>query len=150
LFDTVIVAVCSPGLLASGAKIEQPRDLLEHTLCYVDWKTDGMVWPNWRMWMAAAGIEDFDDSRCLAFADSTYVVQAVVDGGAVGLADLDMIAGDLAHGRLVRLFDIAVKVSPDYAYHLIYPDSSDDDPRILAFREWLLGQAGLPAVSMAP
>lgn len=142
LFDTVIVPVCSPKLLETDPSLQAPRDLLQHTLCYVDWKTDGMVWPNWRMWMAAAGIADFDDSRCVAFSDSGFVVQAVIESGAVGLADLDMIATDLAQGRLVRLFDIGVSVAQPYAYHLVYPESSSEDPRVLAFREWMLKEAG--------
>lgn len=145
LFDTVIAPVCSPRLLADGARVEQTSDLLRHTLYYVDWKTDGMVWPNWRMWMAAAGIDDFDDRRCVGFSDSSHVVQAVIDGGGIGLADLDMIANDLAQGRLQRLFDIVVPVAPDYAYHLVYPRRSREDPRILAFRGWLLEQAGAAA-----
>ncbi|MGH8081270.1 MAG: LysR substrate-binding domain-containing protein, partial [Lysobacter sp.] len=145
LFDTVIAPVCSPRLIEAGARFEHPRDLLQHTLCHVDWKTDGMVWPNWRMWMAAAGIDDFDDSGCVAFTDSGYVVQAVIDGGGVGLADLDMIDNDLAHGRLLRLFDIGLKVAPDYAYHLVYPQRSDEDARILALRDWLLDEIGRPA-----
>ncbi|KRA17402.1 transcriptional regulator [Lysobacter sp. Root604] len=143
LFDTVIAPVCSPRLIADGAKLEHPSDLLRHTLYYVDWKTDGMVWPNWRMWMAAAGIENFDDRRCVGFSDSSHVVQAVIDGGGIGLADLDMIANDLAQGRLQRLFDTVVPVAPEYAYHLVYPQRSRDDPRIRAFRSWLLEQAGV-------
>ncbi|MGJ7527564.1 LysR substrate-binding domain-containing protein [Variovorax sp. GB1P17] len=142
LFDTVIVPVCSPKLLETGPSLQAPRDLLQHTLCYVDWKAEGMVWPNWRMWMAAAGIADFDDSRCVAFSDSGFVVQAVIESGAVGLADLDMIATDLAQGRLVRLFDIGVPVAQPYAYHLVCPEDSSDDPRVLAFREWVLKEAG--------
>ncbi|MGO1073666.1 LysR substrate-binding domain-containing protein [Lysobacter sp. CA199] len=141
LFDTVIVAVCSPALIESGARLAQPRDLAEHTLCYVEWKIDGLVWPNWRMWMAAAGVEDFDDRRCVGFPDSGFVVQAVLDGGAIGLADLDMIGNDLAQGRLVRLFDIGVPMAPDYAYHLVYPQSAEHDPRIVAFGRWLAEQA---------
>ncbi|MES2250038.1 MAG: LysR substrate-binding domain-containing protein [Pseudomonadota bacterium] len=141
LFDTVIVPVCSPRLLASGPPLATPRDLLQHTLCYVDWKTDGMVWPNWPMWMAAAGVEGFDDSRCIGFADSSDVVRAVTESGMVGLADLDMIGADLAQGRLVRLFDIGVPMAAGYAYHLVYPEGSAQDPRILAFQDWLLGQA---------
>ncbi|KRD34707.1 transcriptional regulator [Lysobacter sp. Root916] len=143
LFDTVIAPVCSPRLIADGAKLEHPNDLLRHTLYYVDWKTDAMVWPDWRMWMAAAGIEDFDDRRCVGFSDSSHVVQAVIDGGGIGLADLDMIANDLAQGRLQRLFDTVVPVAPDYAYHLVYPQRSREDPRIRAFRSWLLEQAGV-------
>lgn len=142
LFDTVVVAVCSPALLAQGPALKEPRDLLQHSLCHVDWKTERMVWPNWRMWMAAAGIGDFDDSRCVAFSDAGYVVQTVIDSGAVGLVDLALIGNDLAQGRLLRLFDIGVEVAPDYAYHLVYPASGDDDPRIQAFTQWVLDQAG--------
>lgn len=142
LFDMVVAPVCSPRLLETGPRLREPRDLFHHTLCYLDWKTDGMVWPNWRMWMEEAGIRDFDDSRCLAFPDSSHVVQAVIEGGAVGLADLAMIANDLAQGRLVRPFDIGVSVAGDYAYHLVYPESSGQDPRVLAFRAWMLGEAG--------
>jgi LysR family glycine cleavage system transcriptional activator len=141
----VVVPVCSPKLIETGPRLQEPRDLLRHTLCHLDWKTDGMVWPNWRMWMAAAGIDDFDDSGCLAFSDSSHVVQAVIEGGAVGLADLAMIANDLSQGRLVRLFDIGLSVPPEYAYHLVYPERSSQDPRVLAFREWMLGEAGQPS-----
>lgn len=142
LFDMVVAPVCSPRLLETGPRLREPRDLFHHTLCYLDWKTDGMVWPNWRMWMEEAGIRDFDDSRCLAFPDSSHVVQAVIEGGAVGLADLAMIASDLAQGRLVRPFDIGVSVAGEYAYHLVCPESSGQDPRVLAFRAWMLGEAG--------
>lgn len=142
LFDTVIVPVCTPKLLDTGPRLQEPRDLLNHTLCYVDWKTGHMVWPNWRMWMAAAGVDDFDDSRCVAFADTGFVVQAVIESGAVGLADLEMIATDLAQGRLVRLFDVGVRVAQPYAYHLVYPEGSSEDSRVLAFREWMLAEAG--------
>ncbi len=142
LFDTVVVPVCSPKLLKNGPRLSEPRDLLHHTLCYVDCETDGMVWPNWSMWMAAAGIEAFDDSRCIAFADSSHVVQAVLDGGAVGLAEPVMIADDLATGRLVRLFDIGISIGPAYAYYLVYPENIAQDPRILAFRAWILKETG--------
>ncbi len=143
LFNTVIVPVCSPALLNSGPPLKTPRDLFHHTLCYVDWKTEGMVWPNWRMWMASAGIDNFDDSRCIGFSDSSYVVQAVIESGAVGLADLDMIESDLAQGRLVRLFDIGVGVAPEYAYHLVYPERNNQNSSIVALREWMLNEAGI-------
>lgn len=123
LFDTFIVAVCSPRLIENGPPLNEPRDLLRHDLmlCHVDWKTDTMTWPDWRMWMAAAGVDDkdIDDSRFVGFTDSSFVVQAVLEGGAVGLADLDLIAGDLAQGRLVRLFDIGVRMEQPYAYYLV-------------------------------
>jgi len=149
LFDTVVVPVCSPKLLAAGSKLTEPRDLLHHTLCYVDCVTDGMVWPNWSMWMTTAGIDDFDDSRCMAFSDSSHVIEAVAEGGAIGLVELALITDDLADGRLVRLFDIGLRIGRDYAYYLVYPELSRDDPAIVAFREWMLAETG-HAVSPMP
>lgn len=141
LFTTTVVPVCSPKLMASGAKLGQPSDLLAHTLCYVDCTVDGMLWPNWRTWMAAAGIEDFDDSRCVAFSDSNHVVQAVLEGGAIGLVEPAMIASHLADGRLVKLFDIGLSVADQYAYYLVYPELSAQDSRVLDFREWMIAEA---------
>ncbi|OCP17741.1 MULTISPECIES: LysR substrate-binding domain-containing protein [unclassified Ensifer] len=140
LFEAVIAPVCSPKLIAAGGQPKSPRDLFGQTLCHVECYTEGMLWPNWRMWMAAAGIDEFDDSRCVAFTDTSHVVEAVIDGGAVGLVDLAMIKNEMAEGRLVRLFDIGVSVAEDYAYHLVYPESSSQDPRILALCDWMLGE----------
>lgn len=140
LFDIVVVPICSPKLIEASPGLKEPRDLFDHMLCYVDCKVDGMIWPNWPMWMAAAGIDDFDDSQCVAFSDSSHVVQAVIDGTAVGLVELSMIASDLAQGRVMRLFDIGISVAQEYAYHLVYPESSSQDPRVLAFREWILNE----------
>lgn len=145
LFDAVVAAVCSPTLLANDPALKAPRDLFGHTLCYVNCKVNDVDWPNWRTWMDAAGIHDFDDSRCVGFADSSHVVQAVLDGNAVGLVELAMIAGDLCRGRLVRLFDIGLSPAPGYAYHLVYPDSSYEDPHVVAFREWMLKEIAHPA-----
>ncbi len=141
LFDAVVVPICSPRLVKSGRAPRLPRDLIGHTLCHVAFRSDGMVWPDWPMWMAAAGIADFDGSACLTFADSAHVVQAVLDGDAIGLADLNLIGGDLRAGRLVRLFELGVGAGGGYGYHLAYPADSLADPRLAAFRDWLLAEA---------
>lgn len=145
LFDTIIVPVCSPELVANGLQPETPQDLCRHTLCYVDCETENMAWPTWHDWMTAAGIDDFDDSGCVAFPDTGHVVQAVTESNAIGLADLAMIATDLSQGRLVRLFDIGVDVAPDYAYYLVYPESSSQDPDLRTFRDWMLEEAAATA-----
>ncbi|QWP75825.1 LysR family transcriptional regulator [Lysobacter sp. K5869] len=143
LFAPTIVAVCSPALLDGGAPLRAPRDLLDRGVClsHVVWRSGDMVWPDWRQWMAAAGIADFDDRACMGFADSAHVVQAALDGHAVGLAELELIDADLAQGRLVRLFDIAVPMPRDYAYRVVHAPERDDDARVVALREWLLAQA---------
>ncbi|MGQ0333457.1 LysR substrate-binding domain-containing protein [Halomonas elongata] len=141
LFATDVVPVCSPKLMEAGDNPKKPKDLVYHTLCHVDCQTDDMIWPSWSTWMAAAGIDDFDDSRCMAFTDSSHVVQAVVDSNVIGLVELALIENDLAQGRLVRLFDIGVSVADEYAYHLVYPHRNSKDPGIQALRRWLVNEA---------
>lgn len=138
LFDTLIVPVCCPSLLDDGPPLREPRDLLAHTLCHVDCETEGAVWPDWARWMAAAGVEGFDASNCVAFEDTSHVVQAVLEGGAVGLADRAMVARELEQGLLVQPFELGVPVAEDYAYNLVYPYASADDSRVIAFRDWIL------------
>jgi LysR family transcriptional regulator, glycine cleavage system transcriptional activator len=140
LFDNVIVPVCSPRLLTSGRPLKEPRDLLHHTLAHIEWSRQGVTWPNWRMWMAAAGVTDFDDSNTLVFGTSSEAVDAAMTGDAVALADSAMVANDLSEGRLVRPFDLSIKVAPEYAYFLVYPEAGAADPRIVAFREWMLSE----------
>ena len=142
LFDNVIIPVCSPQLLRSGPPIRTPRDLLRHTLVHIEWSRQGITWPNWRMWMAAAGVDDFDDRQCQVFSESSFVIQAAVEGNVVALCDFSMVANDLSAGRLVRPFDLGIKVAPEFAYHLAYPESASADPRIVAFRDWIVEEAG--------
>jgi LysR family glycine cleavage system transcriptional activator len=141
LFDNVIIPVCSPRLLKSGPPLKEPRDLLNHTLVHIEWSQLGVTWPNWRMWMAAAGIADFDDRRCVLFADSSHCVQAAIDGNVVALADFAMVANDLSAGRLIQPFDLGIKMPPDFAYHLVYPQASGGDARIAAFADWIIDQS---------
>ncbi|AZO72818.1 MAG: transcriptional regulator GcvA [Mesorhizobium sp.] len=140
LFENVIIPVCSPALLRAGPPLKEPRDLFRHTLAHIEWARQGITWPNWRMWMAAAGVDDFDDSRTIVFDTSTDVVQAALDGIAVALADFAMVAKDLSEGRLIRPFELGIKVAPEFAYFLVYPEAMKDDARIIAFRDWLLDE----------
>ena len=148
LFENVIIPVCSPGLLRSGPPLDEPRDLLKHTLVHIEWSRQGITWPNWRMWMAAAGIEDFDDSRTVVMTTSTDAIAAAAGGNVVALADFAMVANDLSEGRLVRPFELSIKVPPEFAYFLIYPEGSAQDARIIAFKNWLLAEAHAPQMDV--
>ncbi|MCZ4430719.1 transcriptional regulator GcvA [Agrobacterium sp. SOY23] len=141
LFDDVVVPVCSPRLLASERPIRTPTDLLDHTLVHIEWERQGVAWPNWSTWMAAAGIDAFDDSRTVALATSSEMLQAAISGDAVALVDLTTVANDLAEGRLVRLFDLGIPIPSELAYFLVYPHETASDPRVVAFREWILDEA---------
>ena len=149
LFENVIVPVCSPRLLKSGRPLTEPRNLMQHTLAHIEWSRQGVTWPNWAMWMAAAGIHDYDDSRTVVFGTSSDAVEAALAGEAVALADFAMIANDLSEGRLIRPFELSIKAPAEFAYFLVYPKASASDPRIIAFRDWLLGEAAAESTPAA-
>jgi LysR family transcriptional regulator, glycine cleavage system transcriptional activator len=141
LFGNVIVPVCSPRLIAASEPLNEPRDLLQHTLAHIEWSGQGITWPNWRMWMTAAGINDFDDARVLTFSSSSDAIEAAITGVAIALADYAIVANDLAEGRLVQPFSLGIRTPEQFAYFLVYPEKSAADPRIVAFREWVLSEA---------
>ena len=141
LFDNVIVPVCSPRLLQGRPPPQVPRDLFKYRLVHIEWSRRGLTWPNWRMWMAAAGVDDFDENQAVVFATSSDCIQAAIDGGAVALADFAMVAQDLSEGRLVQPFELGVRMAPEFAYHLVYPEAHAEDRHIVAFRDWILDEA---------
>ena len=145
IFTSMIVPVCSPRLLEGPKPLRSPRDLLEHTLVHIEWRGQGIVWPTWKTWMAAAGIPDFNDSRCLMFRDTAHAVQAAITGQMVALADFAMVADDLAAGRLVRPFELGITLPEEFGYFLVYPQASENDPRVQAFRDWMLAEVGQSA-----
>lgn len=147
LFEDVIFPVCSPKLLAGRKPLREPRDLLQHNLIHLDFEAQGAVWPDWRMWMLAAGIREFDDTRGLHFRQTSLALQAAIDGLGVALGESSTTADDLAAGRLVKPFELSLKAPPLFAYYVISPVETADAPMVKAFREWVLAEAAatLPA-----
>ncbi len=141
LFQDHVFPVCSPRLITKGKPLNTPRDLLHHQLIHLDWEAQGLPWPNWRMWMQAAGIRDFDDTRGLHFGQTSLAVQAAIDGQGIALGDSNLVADDLAAGRLVKPFELSVRAPPQFAYYIISPLETADAPMVKAFREWSLQEA---------
>ena len=61
------------------------------------------------MWMLAAGIKDFNDSRGLHFSQTSLAVQAAIGGHGVALGDSSLVADDIAAGRLVKPFELTLR-----------------------------------------
>ncbi len=141
LFHEKVFPVCSPRLITKSKPLATPRDLLHHQLIHLDWEAQGLPWPNWRMWMLAAGIRDFDDARGLHFSQTSLAVQAAIDGQGVALGDSNLVADDLAQGRLVKPFELSLRAPTQFAYHVISPLDTAEAPMVKAFREWCLKEA---------
>jgi LysR family glycine cleavage system transcriptional activator len=142
LFQDIVFPVCSPSLITGETPLNHPRDLLKHKLIHLDYDTpSGSPWPNWKMWMSAAGIKDFDERAGLHFRQTSLTVQAAIDGMGVALGDSNLVADDLAAGRLVKPFDLALSTPKQFAYYIITPRGVPPNPLVALFRDWCLKEA---------
>jgi len=142
LFEDTMFPVCSPKLLKGAHPLRHPRDLRHQTLIHVDWNAQGEIWPNWEMWLRAAGVHrEAGSARGIHFTQTDLAIQAAIDGQGVALGDSTLAADDLAIGRLVRPFELSLKGPSQFAYYLVCPEATADLPLVRAFREWILTEA---------
>ena len=84
---------------------------------------------------------DFDDKRGLHFGQTSLAIQAALDGHGVALGDSNLVADDLAAGRLVKPFELSLKAPSAFSYSLITRLDTKDAPIVNAFRDWCLAEA---------
>lgn len=142
MFEVSYLAVCAPGLLRGKRPLRQPRDLRYHTLIHDDTVRDRSERPNWADWLAAANETAVDASRGPHFSNSSLALEAAMDGMGVALALRPLLTHDIAAGRLVVPFDVAVPSG--YAYHVVTTAAAAERTIVRRFQEWLLEEsAGL-------
>ena len=134
LFQPVVKPVCSPALLEGDHPLRTPADLAHHTLLHA---IDGF--DEWQLWLRAAGVEGIDLSRGLRFDNGDHAMKAAVAGAGVAIGRRPLINDELANGRLIEPFDVSL--DNQCAYHLVVPEATADQPKIAAFRGWLLNEA---------
>jgi LysR family transcriptional regulator, glycine cleavage system transcriptional activator len=139
LLTNEVVPVCAPPLLEGPHRLRAPEDIRHCTLLHDDTPTSDGAYPNWAMWLRAAGLEDVDPSRGPRFDYSGLVLEAAAAGRGVALALSTVVAADIAAGRLVTPF--AVAVPTPFAYYVVCPQATAGRPKVAAFRRWLRAEA---------
>ena len=137
-----VFPVCSPALLEGDAPLREVSDLARFPLLHLAWVSQDESWPDWRMWLAAAGYPEIDTTRGPRFVQFGMAVEAAIKGMGVALGSTAVVADDLASGRLVKPFDLTL--APPFKYYLVCPERTADRPIIAAFRDWILREAGEP------
>lgn len=126
-------ALLSPKLI-KGAKPEQPSDLQRLPLLV---EADDNV--DWRAWFEAAGATWRPHRRMVEFDTTQMAVQAAIEGLGVALGPPEYFAEELESGRLIQPFEVYIRTYE--AFFLVCPSGRADEPKILAFREWILAEA---------
>lgn len=130
----VIEPVCAPQLLTAERPIREPADLKHHCLLHVLGYEEG-----WGTWLRHAGADGVNAGQGLQFDTSLLAFEYAATGHGVALARSSMSGPDLARGRLVRPFDMALAI--DEAFYLIAPSDGREHPDAGLFRDWLVQQA---------
>ena len=133
LLTEPLYAVCSPALLNGPLPLRTPEDLRHHTLLHDETNRE------WKMWLEIHGIHGVNPDRGPVFNDASMALNAAIEGQGVAMGRGELVAMDLAAGRLVRPFDLTLPFR--FAYYVVCPEAMADWPKIAAFREWILEEA---------
>ena len=130
-----VFPVCSPALLAGKRPLRTPEDLRDHVLLHTSTNSD-----DWRQWLTAAGLpSDISKQPGITFDLNLMTVQAAIDGIGVAMGRTSYVQDDIAKGRLVVPFNIALPA--DAGFYLVSPEGAAEPPKLKAFRQWLLASA---------
>jgi LysR family transcriptional regulator, glycine cleavage system transcriptional activator len=125
--------VCSPGLVRGDKPLRCPEDLKDHMLLH----TSNANSDDWRLWLTAAGLPtDIAKQPGITFDMIFMTIQAAIDGIGVAMGRTSYVQDDIAKGRLVVPFRIALPA--DAGFYLVSPDGRREGAKLAAFRQWLV------------
>ncbi|MCA1361321.1 transcriptional regulator GcvA [Bradyrhizobium sp. IC3069] len=128
--------VCSPSLLRGDKPLRRPEDLRNHPLLH----TSSTNSDDWRLWLTAAGLPaDIARHPGITFDMIFMTIQAAIDGIGVAMGRTSYVQDDIAKGRLVVPFKIALPA--DAGFYLVAPEGRREAPKLAAFRQWVLAAA---------
>jgi len=133
LFRLNFSPICSPEFAAQH-QLERPEQLLDvpRLSPYDDWWTD---------WLADMGVaaRERPPARTLVLDSQVMEANAAFAGTGIAMMTPMFWRTELAAGRLVQPFPY-IHVT-DRSLWLAYPEGRRNQPKIAAFRDWLLGEA---------
>jgi len=144
--------VCSPDLLKGEHPLRTPDDLRYHTLLHDLWweEEEANLWPSWTSWLRAAGVEGIDATKGPRFSQASLAIQAAVEGHGVALSSMVLAGGELEEGWLVRPFELHIGDPDSFGYYLVTAEGRIKEPKIEAFRTWLLEETVSHRETMTP
>ncbi|MEW6645164.1 MAG: LysR family transcriptional regulator [Pseudomonadota bacterium] len=129
LFAAPLTPVCAPRI---AKRLRRPSDLKREVLLR-SYRPD-----EWPLWFASAGLV-CPTLKGAMFDSSIIMAEVAARGAGVALLPPSMFADHLRQERLVRLFKTDIHTGD---YWLTSLRSKRQTPAMLAFKDWLIGEAG--------
>lgn len=130
--DEADTLVASPALLARRP-LATLRDLEGHVLLGTETRPG-----DWRDWLAAAGMPRPGGVRRRVFDHFFVTLQAIEDGGGLGIGPFPVLDRAVADSRLAVPFPEIRVARP--GYFVLTPFDADKSPALTAFVDWLVAE----------
>ena len=147
MFTDWVVPACAPALLARHP-LSRPADVFGLPLLGIEWDRDHRSPPGWADWAARIGTTYRGGVGEVVFSLSSAAIDAAVNGHGFVLAQMAMIADELASGRLVVPFDTRIRM-PE-SYFLAWNRAALEKPHGATFRTWVLAISKRQGALSAP
>ncbi len=125
--------LCAPRLMERIRGLSIAEALATSTLIH-------SAGDDWDDWLKAAGVDGVKPLRRLQLGDFPMAVAAAIDAQGIVLGYSGYVEKEIASGMLVRPFDLAIPVKR--SYYLVYAEERLRDPRVRAFRDWVMAESG--------
>ena len=127
-----MIPVCSPAI---HERVRGLSDIEQAPLIHVT-----SVSEDWAAWARQTGRPAPDPARGLQFDTIQMAFEAACQGLGVAMGRKPLVDSELASGKLVEVWD---SVRSTTSYWLVGAESTADDPRIVAFRGWILREVAI-------
>lgn len=129
----LLTPVCTPAMLEHGPPLRRPQDLAAYKILHTT--PDRR---DWTIWLESYGVEGVDPMSGEVFPSLDLAVKAAVMGQGIVMGDMVLIRDELESGTLVCPFQDLTLTTDWEGYCLYGPRGCWNDPRVAAFKAWLL------------
>ncbi len=134
VLDLEMLPVANPHLLRKHGMPKEPGDMSQWPLLY------DPGWDDWTLWFDAHGLGRHLLPRGPEFDNASLLLRATLDGQGAALIPRAFAEAELAEKRLVQLFEQPWPST--FAYYCLCPRTMAEEPRVAAFRRWLVEEGG--------
>lgn len=135
IFDDWVTPMTTPEL---AEKLESPQNLRDVPLLHQDDIGFLKHRVDWSAWFRAAGLGEAPTGGP-RFSQADHAINAAAAGLGVVLGRATLASGDVAAGRLVAPFPLALRSSARYRF--LCQKGAETRPQIAAFLDWVMSEA---------
>jgi LysR family glycine cleavage system transcriptional activator len=134
IVTAALVPVCNPALLRGRPPLGRAEELASLPLLHDGQRQD------WPLWFQAHDVQPVPREAFSgpSFDDQILLLRAAAAGQGVALVTEALARPELASGILARAVDLPLP--QDSAYWLVCPQAAAEQPKIAAFRDWVLAE----------